>query len=143
MWGVFGGQGEGVRLKLRLTPLQADLRGIQYEQDSRTLLNEINDTLTAEKLPPFMPWTISRIGGFYLPSDLNVEGEVRLIMKRYKDRPDPTRSDGSYNYWPVSIGRKNDICLIEVIEIEPGAQAIRVDVAAAVAGTALVGSRIA
>lgn len=27
MWGVFAGQGEGVRLRLQLTPKQADLRG--------------------------------------------------------------------------------------------------------------------
>jgi hypothetical protein len=70
MWNVFAEQGKGVRLKLRLTPQQADLRGIQYAQASRTLLNRINDALTWEKQPPFLPWTISRIGGFYLPSNL-------------------------------------------------------------------------
>src|SRR6266436_2125365 len=72
MWKIFGDHENGVRMKLRLTPKHADLRGIQYEKSSRTLLNEINDALAKEKQPPFVPWTISRIGGFYLPSTFKV-----------------------------------------------------------------------
>jgi hypothetical protein len=142
MWNVFADQGSGVRLKLRLAPQHADLRSIQYEKASRTLLNQLNDALAAETQPPFLPWTISRIGAFYLPSLLNVESELRLMMKRYEDGRDDTKSDGTYEYWPVPIGKQNDICNIDLIEIEPGAHARRPDVAAAVAGTALSGARI-
>jgi hypothetical protein len=137
MWNVFAEQGTGVRLKLRLRPQQADMRGIQYAQTSRTLLNRINDALTWEKQPPFVPWTVSQIGGFYLPSNLNVEDEVRLMMKRHKDGPDVTRSDGQYDYWPVPIGAENPVCMIDVTGIECGPNADRAGVAAAIAGTAL------
>jgi hypothetical protein len=142
MWNVFAGQGRGVRLRLQLSPQLADLRGIQYAQASRTLLNRINDALTWENQPPFVPWTISRIGGFYLPSNLNVEDEVRLMIKRHKDGTDLTRSDGKYDFWPVPIGRHNPVCLIELTAIECGPNAIRADVAAAIAGTALAGASI-
>jgi predicted NBD/HSP70 family sugar kinase len=141
MWGVFAGQGEGVRMRLRLTPKQADLRGIQYQQVSRTLLNEINDAFTAEKQPPFLPWTVSRIGAFYLPSNLNVD-HVRLMVKRHKNGPNYAKFDGSHEYWPAPIGVKNDVCMIEVVEIMLGANAKRGDVTAAVAGTALSGAPI-
>jgi len=137
MWKFFGDHGNGVRMKLRLTPKYADLRGIQYEQASRTLLNEINDALAAGKQPPFLPWTISRIGGFYLPSTLQVEDEVRLMAKRHGGGPNHAKSDGADEYWPVPIGVQNDVCVIEVVEIMPGAHAKRADVTAALTGTAL------
>jgi hypothetical protein len=137
MWSVFGDHGNGVRLKLRITPKYADLRGIQYEQASRTLFNEINDGLAAAKQPPFLPWTISRIGGFYLPSALQVEDEVRLMVKRHVDWRNDAKPDGADEYWPVPIGVQNDFCMIEVLEIMLGAHAKRVDVTAAVTGTAL------
>jgi hypothetical protein len=101
------------------------MRGIQYAQASRTLLNRINDALTLERQPPLVPWTISRIGGFYLPSNLNVEDEVRLMMKRHKGGTDVTRSDGQYDYWPVPIGVRNPVCMIEVTGIECGPNADR------------------
>jgi len=71
-----------------------------------------------------------------------VEDEVRLMIKRHKDGPDVTRSDGRYDYWPVPIGRQNPICMIEVTAIECGPDAIRADVAAAIRGTALAGASI-
>ncbi len=142
MWNMFAEQGEGVRLKLQLTPQQADLRGIQYAQASRTVLNRINDALTWEKQPPFVPWTISRIGGFYLPSNLNVEDELRLMIKRHKDGANLTRSDGKYDYWPVPIGTQNPVCMIELTGIGCGPNAVRADIAAAIAGTALARASI-
>jgi hypothetical protein len=137
MWKSFGDHGYGVRMKLRLTPKCADLRGIQYEQSSRTLLNKINDALAAENQPPFVPWTISRIGGFYLPSRFKVEDEVRLMVKRHGDGRNDAKPDGAVEYWPVPIGVQNDDCMIEVVEIMPGPHAKRVDVTAALTGTAL------
>ena len=142
MWNIFGEQGRGVRLRLRLMPQQADLRGIQYARESRTLLNQINDALAQEGQPPFVPWTISRIGGFYLPSNLNTEDEVRLMIKRHKDGADVTRSDGQYDYWPIPIGAQNAICMIELTGIECGPNANRASVAAAIAGTALAGAAV-
>lgn len=137
MWESFGDYGSGVRLKLRLTPKYADLRGIQYEQSSRTLLNEINDALAAGKQPPFLPWTISRIGGFYLPSTFKVEDEVRLMVKRHKGGRNDAKPDGADEYWPVPVGVQNDVCMIEVVEIMPGAHAKRAGVTTALTGTAL------
>jgi hypothetical protein len=89
-----------------------------------------------------VPWTISRIGGFYLPSNLNVEDEVRLMIKRHRDGPNFTQSDGKYDFWPVPIGTRNAICMIELTVIECGPNAIRADVAAAIAETALAGASI-
>ena len=91
----------------------------------------------AGKQAPFLPWTISRIGGFYLPSTLQVEDEVPLMAKRHKDGRNDAKSDGANGYWPVPIGVRNDVCMIEVIEVMPGAHATRAAVTAAVAGTAL------
>jgi hypothetical protein len=100
-------------------------------------LNEINDALAAEKQPPFLPWTISRIGGFYLPSTLLFEDEVRLMVKRHKGGRNDAKLDGADEYWPVPIGVQNHVCMIEVVEIMSGAHATSADVTAAVAGTGL------
>ncbi len=55
MWNVFVKRGTGARLSLRLTPAAAELRSIQYEQSSRTLLNKLNDTLAVIGAAPFLP----------------------------------------------------------------------------------------
>jgi len=44
----------------------------------------LNDALAEIGAPAFVPQTISKIGAFYLPSGLEVEDEVRLLMKRHK-----------------------------------------------------------
>jgi hypothetical protein len=62
IWASFSESGRGVRLKFRLEPGSGDLRPIQYENPARTLLIELNRALAAQGEPPFMPWTISRIG---------------------------------------------------------------------------------
>lgn len=120
LWAIFGDNGNGVCLKFRLAPGAADLRPIQYENANRTLLIELNDSLSAEGFAPFLPWTISRIGAFYLPSTLQYEGEVRLMLKRYEGGPDEARSHGGYEYWPVAIGADNTICRIDLTEIAAG-----------------------
>jgi hypothetical protein len=121
LWATFGDSGKGVRLKFRLDPGYADLRPIQYENANRTLLIELNEELAADGLAPFLPWTISRIGAFYLPSSLAYEGEVRLMLKRHKDGPNDALSHGGYEYWPVPIGSQNSICRIDLTEITAGA----------------------
>lgn len=120
LWAIFGDHSKGVRLKFSLAPGVADLRPIQYESPNRTLLIDLNDALSAEGFAPFMPWTISRIGAFYLPSSLDYEGEVRLMIKRYKGGLDDARPHGGFEYWPVPIGAPNPICRIDLTEIAAG-----------------------
>lgn len=64
------------------------------------------------------------------------------MVKRHKDGPNHAKSGGAHEYWPVPLGVKNDVCMIDVVEIMPGAQAKREDVIAAVAGTSLSSVRI-
>jgi hypothetical protein len=137
MWSLFGDGGTGVRLKFRLAPKYADLRSIQYEQASRTILNELNHALHTANEPPFVPWTISRIAGFYLPSTLSYEGEVRLMVKRHKGGRDDAQADQHGDFWPVPIGIDNDICRIDLREIDTGPSTNRNDVMSAIAGTSL------
>ena len=128
MWASFSEGGTGVRLKFRLEPGYGDLRPIQYENPARTLLMELNHALVVEGEPPFMSWTISRIGAFYLPSTLHYEGEVRLMLKRHKDGLNQARSDAGYEYWPVSIGSDNLVCRIDVCEIAAGPNCDRTEI---------------
>lgn len=136
MWGVFA-EGTGARLQFRIAPNAAELRSIQYQQSStKTLFNEINDALARDGQPPFLPWTLSRIIAFYLPSTVQTEDEVRLLIKRYKEGPNPVRSDGSFNYWPVPIGEENDFCRVDIVGIHAAPNAIRADIEVAIKGTA-------
>lgn len=137
LWPIFGGGGSGVRLKMRLITKAAELRAIQYATPFRTALMELNGKLEEVGLPPFAPWTISRIGGFYLRSDLSYENEVRLLIKRHRCGRDDARKHSSNEYWPVPIGVENDVCEIELLEIQLGPQADRKAAETAIAGTRL------
>lgn len=145
LWNVFAEGGRGVRLKLQVAPVRArsDLRPIQYETPAQTLLNELNGALANESEPPFVPWTISRIGAFYLPSILHREDEVRLMIKRYKDGRNDARADPPDEYWPIPLNSPNDYCRMDLLEIHPGANANRSDVVAAIKGTPLASTPIA
>lgn len=134
MWNVFA-QGTGARLKMQLVPDVAELRPIQYAAPFRTLLTQLNDALAAAGEPPFLPWTISRIGGFYLPSSLRLEEEVRLMVKRFEGGENIARPEGRYEYWPIPINADNRFCRIELLEIAPGPAAELDNIRAAVAGT--------
>jgi hypothetical protein len=135
MWTEFADAGKGVRLQFRLAPGAAELRAIKYNTPVRTLLNQVNDRLAAAGEPPFVPWTTSRIGAFYLPSTLEDEDEVRLLIKRHAGGRDHAKDDGAYEYWPVPIGTDNDICRLDIIGIHLGPNAIKADVEAAIANT--------
>ena len=135
MWDLFA-KGTGVRVGFRLEPKITDLRPIQYDAPFRTLLRELNDTLDAAGEPPFLPWTISRIGATYLPSTLRTEEEVRLMLKRYEpDQNEMFRFDGEDEYFSIPIGQENEFCRIEVVNITPGPSAQIADVQAAVMET--------
>ena len=86
-------------------------------------------------MSPFLPWTISRIGAFYLPSMLQTEDEVRLLIKRYEDAPVPVFTDRNFNYWAVPIGVENDVCRLELVGIHLAPSAVRAHVEAAIQGT--------
>lgn len=142
MWGAFA-RGTGVRLEIHLQPKAAELRPIRYEQiGSGTLLSEINEALCRVGEPPLVPWTLSRIGAFYLSSTVKSEDEVRLLMKRYPDGPDPTRSDGNSRYWPIPIAQNNDLCHLNIVGLQVAPSGNRKDIEAAVAGTCLAAAPI-
>jgi len=136
LWDVFGGQGSGVRLRLRINAKSpADLRAINYQAPQRMLLKEINDQLLGASYPAFVPWTISKIGAFYLSYTLVFEDEVRLLVKRHKDGRDDARNDGTYEYWPLALGQDDWFGRIDLIEIMCGACRTVDDVTAALAGS--------
>jgi hypothetical protein len=134
MWTVFADAGKGVRLQFRLAPRAAELRAVQYNTPARTLLNEVNDSLTAAG-EPSLPWTTSKIGAFYLPSTLEDEDEVQLLIKRHPGGRDDGKHDGAHEYWPVPIGTDNDICCLDLIGIHLGPNAVKADVQVAIANT--------
>jgi hypothetical protein len=116
-------------------PKASELRSIQYQSSRRTLLNEIKTALADEGEPPFLPWTLSRIGAFYLPSTVRTEDEVRLLIKRYAGGPNPVLFDGRSYYWPLPIGVKNDFCKVDIVGIQAAPNGSRTDIDAAIAGT--------
>ncbi len=136
MWGAFA-KGTGVRFEFVVNPKPAaELRPVHYEQNkSPTLLKEINNALKKAGEPPFNPWTISRIGAFYLNSTVEVEDEVRLLVKRYRDGIDLTQNDGKSDYWPVPIDQPNDFCDLQLTGIRVSPSGDRNHVDAVLAGT--------
>jgi len=137
MWAIFAA-GTGVRLEVVIKPKVAQLRPIHYPAKGGTsLLTDINAALNAAGQPSFMPWSISRIGAFYLPSDLASENEVRLMMKRYEGGTDGTLNDGTYDYWPLPIGTENDLCRLDLTRITVAPNGSASGVASAIIGTVL------
>lgn len=137
LWRSFAEGGSGVRLRLSVSPSRAELRAIQYEDTADTLLKKLNDALVGEGERPFVPWSLSKIGAFYLPSTLHREDEVRLLIKGHPGGRDDVEDDTNNKYWPLPIGISNDFCLIELLEIHLGPIANRSDIQAAIANTRL------
>jgi hypothetical protein len=135
LWNVFAEGGRGVRLTLRVDPSGAELRAIRYDVHAETVLSKLNNALASEGEPCFVPWSLSKIGAFCLPSTLHLEDEVRLLIKRYAGGRDDTLLDGADKYWPLPIGEGNDFCQIDLVEIRPGPKAREQDVEASIAGT--------
>ncbi|MBY3425265.1 MULTISPECIES: hypothetical protein [Rhizobium] len=135
LWSVFAEGGHGVRLKLRVHPSRAELRAIQYDALPDTVLSKLNSALASEGEPPFVPWSLSKIGAFCLPSTLRREDEVRLLIKRHAGGRDDALTDGINQYWPLPIGESNDFCQIDLIEIHPGPNAQMHNIQNTIAGT--------
>lgn len=136
MWGAFG-KGTGVRLEFQVGPKPAaSLRPVYYEQNgAKTLLREINDALRIAGEPPFIPWTISRIGAFYLDWTVATEDEVRLLIKRHRDGMDRTQSDGTSDYWPIPLDLANDFCDLKLTGIHVAPSGRRDEITSALNGT--------
>ncbi len=132
LWRDFGDLGHGVRLHLRLSPV-ADgvLREVHYDVTS-TLLKVLNDRLRKRTKRPFIPKQLSRIGGFYLPLGLKGEGEVRLLLKRFRDwEPEggyPITGNDTSARWAISLGQASAWCRIDLGAIECGPQCDRTSV---------------
>jgi hypothetical protein len=129
MWRDFGGHSRGVRLRLqvevdRARPHRGELRAIKYLTGEKTLLNRINDDLAAAGLPEFLPWKASKIGAFGLPSgSLDVESEIRLLVKHHQGAPDIRKTDGAREFLEVPINQDNDIATVTLLGIEAGPDA--------------------
>jgi hypothetical protein len=136
MWYSFG-KGEGARLRIKLLAKHAELRSIQYDDPSRTLLQSVNEGLTAVGEPPFVPWTVSKIGAFYLPSSLRFEDEVRLMVKRHRGATLRVGTESGNEFLPVKISTPNEFCHVEVEEVAFGPNADRAALKAALIGTCL------
>ncbi|WP_417417641.1 hypothetical protein [Hoeflea sp.] len=136
MWGVFSG-GTGVRLEFMVEPKPAaSLRPIYYERSgATTLLREINEALRIAGEPPFIPWTISRIGAFYLNWTVATEDEVRLLIKRHRDGVDCTKTDGTSDYWPIPLDQANDFCDLKLTGIHVAPNGSRDEITSALNGT--------
>lgn len=135
MWSYFAA-GAGVWLEFQVQPQAAELRPIRYEnQGTKTLLSEINEALSASGEPPFVPWTTSRIGAFYLTSVVSSEDEVRLLVKSYDGSQDPIANDGASDFWPIPIGVENTYCRLDIKDIHLAPGANETTVKAAIAGT--------
>ena len=136
MWGAFS-KGTGVRLEFQVRPKPAaSLRPVYYEQNgATTLLWEINDALRIAGEPPFIPWTISRIGAFYLDWTVASEDEVRLLIKRHRDGMDRTQTDGTSDYWPIPLDLANDFCDLKLTGIHVAPSGRRDEITSALNGT--------
>ncbi|WP_152608342.1 hypothetical protein [Aeromonas hydrophila] len=130
MWRTFGENHAGVKIifKLKVIEKRAELREIFYHsraQGGRTLIKNIHEKIYSQFSRHFIIRGISRIGAFYLPLGIGLEGEeeVRLLIKSYGTGKayDLIKNDGSYDYIPLKIGhRKNEFCDISIVEVQAG-----------------------
>ena len=117
LWGGFGDQGNGYRLRFKVTPAGAGhLREIRY-YGGTTLLRQVNDALVGTGLPRFILKGISRVGAFYLPATWQNESETRLLAKRFAGSGAPVVAGPRGEYWPVPIGQPNPTAELSLIEI--------------------------
>jgi hypothetical protein len=137
MWGAFA-HGKGVRLEFLIQTKAAELRAIHYERNGTTLLGDINEALRAAGEPPFVPWTLSKIGSFYLNSTVSNEDEVRLLMKRHQGAPRVTKNNGLWDFWPIPIGVDNDSCRLDLKSIHVAPAGDRAETLKVLAGSPFV-----
>lgn len=128
LWNVFGDQGRGARIGLKIAPVaeRSHLRRIRYG-DIRVniLIGDLDRALEPHGLK-FVPRGLSRYAAFYLPDEYNVEAEVRLLAKRVTVEGFETpwgrvRTDESgYEYLPLSLDATDPFCAMTVEEVVLG-----------------------
>lgn len=117
LWERFGGDGNGYRLRFRVTANgAADLRTIRYHGPT-TLLKQVNDALVEKELPRLVLKGISRVGAFYLPDAWRAEAETRLFAKRFEGGGAPVREGSQGEYWAIPIGIENETAQVDLVEI--------------------------
>ncbi len=149
MWDVFAKSGTGVKLIIKLKPIQkkSELRPVLYhskKKDPSTLLQTIHKRILEECGRYFIIRGISRIGAFYLPFgfQLEKEEEVRLVVKNWGSGPafEHVREDSKleFDYIPLGLGEKgNQFCNISVERIICGPKAKREEVFRSISDTPL------
>ncbi len=145
LWSVFGNQNRGVQLHFNITITTAgDLRSINYQSPARQFLKQVNNLLRvgANGDAPFIPWTVSKIGAFYLPSTLTLEDEIRFLIKRYKCGIDDVKSDGTHEYWPVQLAQNTPYGRFDLTKITCGPDCDIEEVRNLIRGTRLEGTPV-
>lgn len=149
MWNVFANSGKGVKLFLKIKPIQkrSELRPILYHSSAKnpsTLIKKIRERVLNECDRHFIIRGISRIGAFYLPLgfQLEKEEEVRLVVKNWGSGPAfeliKTDQKLGFDYIPLGLGENGNIfCHISVERIMCGPNASQQEVIDAIAGTCL------
>lgn len=115
LWSHFAGDGLGVRLTVKIISKAAQLRKIEYAQ--QTLLSDLNGHLLAVFGKPFVPSGLRKLAAFYLPGALSHEGEVRLLMADYPSAS--SRPKKVAGVWPIQLSDQADpLAQLEILEIE-------------------------
>lgn len=127
MWDEFGDRSFGVKLEFRLQTIKerSQLRRMYYPSGTKkamTTIRALNDRLKRDFDRKLILRGTSWIGAFYLPPSFSDEEETRLLVKRWPSgRANELvveRDDCSY--LPLPIGKENDFCRIDLINVTPG-----------------------
>lgn len=117
-WKVYG-RGEPVRLRLSITSTRSDFRRIYYANQSNDLipiLKDISELVENEFHRTFILKGISRLCCFYLPSELKIENEYRVLHKYRENGPVPN-VDENGKYIELNLGAETIGYKLDLIEI--------------------------
>ncbi|WP_128544078.1 hypothetical protein [Larkinella soli] len=126
LWTSFGESGHGVRIEFDIVPKISDFRNIFYKDDKTPikdlLINKLSKKIKKKFKRNFMISGISKIGGFYLHSDLKIENETRLLIKEYSDEYEfnftKFPSIGKVKY--IKLRFDSDYAEIKINSVQPG-----------------------
>lgn len=133
-WSVFARSGTGVKLVFRAQTIdhRAELRPTFHSLGAKRPLPGVRSVavrLLAEFDRSLILGGIGRLGAFFLPLGLGVEGEIRLLLNRCGDADvrDRVVGAGLDAYLPLPINRADEFCKLELIRIIPGPNSDRAD----------------
>ena len=98
-------------------------------------MKENGDELETRSYPPFIPHGLWAAGAFYLPSDLNVENEIRLLLKILPGAQANVKSEEGQRYYEAAFSKPNEVCRLELLSIKCGPKAELKEVRRAIHGT--------